>query len=924
MTSATMTATATALAVGHPAEAPATPLVSCIMPTRDRRQFVGQAIWYFLRQDYPARELIILDDGDDSVADLVPADERIHYARLDRRMTVGAKRNLACELSRGELIAHWDDDDWIGPDRLTRQVRALQSSGADVCGAHDLRYYRPEGGDAWMYRHQDTGWPWLAGCTLLYRRRAWTEHPFADVNVGEDGLFVRACTPGQVQPLNLDSCYVALIHPDNAGSKNLADLRWERQSLDDVARLLAFDRSFYVALRNGTAGQQPWPVRQASTAITVAAWLDVYSGYGSMAEYLILGLARAGADVRVLPLHLDPAGFSQEFLQIVGRPRPEPGGPALYFSLPQPDIERLGPVDSLFINTMWESSRLPSAWPAVLNRARTVIVPTRFVAQACRESGVTVPIEVIPEGVDPAIYQYQDRPERPGITTLTVGPLDDRKHVRVGIAAWKRAFADDPDARLIIKTSYNYQNYVPDDPRIRYVDAREQTRGIAHWYRQADVLLALGNEGFGLPLVEGMASGLPVVALNSEGQADACDDAGDLLLSVKPGRWEPYVNNLYGPCGTRGVPAVEDVEAQLRWVATHRGEARALGRAASTWALTHRNVWAKGPAVLDVMEQRSRPQRPLRRRRTFWTPSWGDTCGLAEYTAHLVKPLTVALAPSYTAVQVTRTPLDPAGLRLLHVQHEHSLFDDVELTRQIQGARQAGVPVVVTEHTVGPSSQPWEREADALVALTQRGAHQLRARWPHKRVEHLPLGCPTWFPPGKMGHGRVIGAFGFLEPYKGFWRVLESLRELPDAELLMFSHARRPEIAAQWDKDATGLPVRRVGDFLPVEEVACRLAAEADLLVFWYEGIDHVSASYAVRIGLATGVPVLVSSTTWFEDLGEAVYRPATLTEGIERLLTDEPLRRSVTDAAREYCHANSWQRSAEAHIALWESLEGR
>ena len=46
------------------------PLVSCIMPTADRRRFVPQAIRNFLAQDYAERELVILDDGADSIADL--------------------------------------------------------------------------------------------------------------------------------------------------------------------------------------------------------------------------------------------------------------------------------------------------------------------------------------------------------------------------------------------------------------------------------------------------------------------------------------------------------------------------------------------------------------------------------------------------------------------------------------------------------------------------------------------------------------------------------------------------------------------------------------------------------------------------------------------------------------------------------------
>jgi GT2 family glycosyltransferase len=41
------------------------PLVSCIMVTRNRPEFVLQSIRYFERQDYANRELIIVDDGDE-------------------------------------------------------------------------------------------------------------------------------------------------------------------------------------------------------------------------------------------------------------------------------------------------------------------------------------------------------------------------------------------------------------------------------------------------------------------------------------------------------------------------------------------------------------------------------------------------------------------------------------------------------------------------------------------------------------------------------------------------------------------------------------------------------------------------------------------------------------------------------------------
>jgi glycosyltransferase involved in cell wall biosynthesis len=108
----------------------AQPLVSCIMPTRNRRRFVAQSVWYFLRQDYEARELVVVDDGEDRIDDLLPEDGRIRYVHIGGRRPLGEKRNIACEQARGDLIAHWDDDDWNAPNRLSAQIAALATPAA--------------------------------------------------------------------------------------------------------------------------------------------------------------------------------------------------------------------------------------------------------------------------------------------------------------------------------------------------------------------------------------------------------------------------------------------------------------------------------------------------------------------------------------------------------------------------------------------------------------------------------------------------------------------------------------------------------------------------------------------------------------------------------------------------------------------------
>jgi glycosyltransferase involved in cell wall biosynthesis len=224
------------------------PLVSCIMPTFNRRRFVPQAIRYFLLQDYPEKELLVLDDGDDSVGDLMPKDSRIRYFRLERSTVLGEKRNLACAEARGEIIAHWDDDDWMAQWRLSYQVKNLLSQSADACGLAQLLFYQPESNRAWQYYYEKGGRTWIAGGTLCYTRAFWRRNPFAKVNIGEDTRFVWNDHTGKVLALEDNSFYVAMIHKRNSSPKRTSSARYCPHSVAEIRRILGEDREFYSAL----------------------------------------------------------------------------------------------------------------------------------------------------------------------------------------------------------------------------------------------------------------------------------------------------------------------------------------------------------------------------------------------------------------------------------------------------------------------------------------------------------------------------------------------------------------------------------------------------------------------------------------------------------------------------------------------------
>jgi glycosyltransferase involved in cell wall biosynthesis len=221
------------------------PRATCIMPTYDRRRFVPRAIEYFLRQDYDRSELLIVDDGKDRVGDLVPEHPRVRYLGLPSRLLIGAKRNLACEQADGDVILHWDDDDWHAPHRVRYEVESLVASGADVCGINRVLFYDCRDRSAWTYTYPSTQRFWLYGNSLCYRRAFWERNRFADVHVGEDTRFVWDSDGGHMIDLPDNTFHVSVMHDGNVSAPRPSGPHWCRCDSYVVRRLFGSDSGFY-------------------------------------------------------------------------------------------------------------------------------------------------------------------------------------------------------------------------------------------------------------------------------------------------------------------------------------------------------------------------------------------------------------------------------------------------------------------------------------------------------------------------------------------------------------------------------------------------------------------------------------------------------------------------------------------------------
>jgi len=237
-----------ATSVPAPAVVAGQPLLTCIMPTADRRAFVPQAIRYFLRQDYENRELIVLDDGADPVDDLATGDARIRYVRLDTRQTLGAKYNLAGEIARGDILVHWDDDDWMADWRLSYQAEHLLSQPRDtLSGLARLFFWDPSTAHAWEYIYPAMERPWIAGATFCYFREFSQRHRFPELNEGADTVFVWGLHDATVASLPNHDFYVGIVHPRNTSPKRTGGYGWHPLPVERIHDLLNRDLSFYSA-----------------------------------------------------------------------------------------------------------------------------------------------------------------------------------------------------------------------------------------------------------------------------------------------------------------------------------------------------------------------------------------------------------------------------------------------------------------------------------------------------------------------------------------------------------------------------------------------------------------------------------------------------------------------------------------------------
>lgn len=196
------------------------PFVSVCTPTFNRRPFIPAMLSCFNNQDYPQdrMEWIIIDDGSDPIEDLVASHPRVKYFKYDTKMTLGKKRNLLHEKSRGEILVYMDDDDYYPPERVSHAVHMLVTHPDALCaGSSEIYIYFKHINQ--MKKFGPYGPNHATAGTFAFKRKLLKQHKYNDdACLAEERAFLKDYTVPFVQ-LNPMKVILVFSHEHNTFDK---------------------------------------------------------------------------------------------------------------------------------------------------------------------------------------------------------------------------------------------------------------------------------------------------------------------------------------------------------------------------------------------------------------------------------------------------------------------------------------------------------------------------------------------------------------------------------------------------------------------------------------------------------------------------------------------------------------------------------
>jgi hypothetical protein len=339
--------------------------------------------------------------------------------------------------------------------------------------------------------------------------------------------------------------------------------------------------------------------------LLICSQIHGFWSFATVMKNFAKGLARNGVDIAIAPqdYHTGESIDDWEIKQMVDKPH-DWWDRVVLRSAEGDDMTQLPPGKLRVAHTTGENSRIPPSWISQLNHVDKILTTSTFFKGVMENSGVKTPIYVVPNAVDTSIFNLDVKKlpvgDLRGFNFVSMFHFGTRKAPEVLLKAFAEEFAPDEDVSLTIH-SLSMQYVIENQLKISlkewvsricghkphapiYITTSPMQMGvIGSFYKNFDVfVLPTRCEGFGLPLAEAAACGLPSIVTGYSGVLDVVNnDTGWLLdyeLKPMPLQIVPYFKNYLG--GVWAEPNVEHLKTLMRHVFKNREEVKKKGKLA--------------------------------------------------------------------------------------------------------------------------------------------------------------------------------------------------------------------------------------------------------------------------------------------------------------------------------------------------------
>ena len=334
----------------------------------------------------------------------------------------------------------------------------------------------------------------------------------------------------------------------------------------------------------------------------------VPTGFGAAARAYMHAMHAAGVELTICNISRYQEIYVPDDLALALLDRPLDAQMILWHTEPNAMTSEQTPLPNTIVQSTWEADALPAHYLSALERVREIWVPSSFNAEVFRRQ-LNVPVYQIPHPI-PLQYQQAESVEelneglnlKPSdFVVLAIATWQERKNLDGIIEAFLRAFPDEPDAILVLKTRFSLTSPRQAGSQITAAIQRaggNRCKGIESRVRvcegiwpegkmhalmkRADCYLSLHRgEGWCYPLFEAALSGVPIIATGFSGPMDYLNPRHHHLVRynlVTPRERIIFKFMLFDETMRWADPDLSHAAELLRWNYENREAARQMAQ----------------------------------------------------------------------------------------------------------------------------------------------------------------------------------------------------------------------------------------------------------------------------------------------------------------------------------------------------------